>query len=699
MNGQDCGCSETTGSSINNNGCIEGCLEMIPSTCVKYTGDEVIFGDIVNKTLNEILPQLDTYIQENVVTFNCGQLSTCSITNLGDVNSTATPNNSEVLAWDGNKYSPYSLNALGGFTSFSLAGSSGTLSTVNSGSAVNIVQGTGISTNGNGAGSITVSLNANIDDLLNTNIYNPQSSEVLTFNGTNWINTNITTLLPSINLAINDLTDVNTSLYTPSNNDVLTWDSGLNLWKPLAVSTVATTNSLTSATNTLTSDVNGVVDTANIVNSLSVTTVGNNISVEVNGQVSATDTIIDSNTIALDKATGITSTINGVSNTQTIPSGTLVEVLGFDLTGNLVYQLASALSGGSGWGLNGNTGTNPTTDFIGNIDNQPINFRINDTIIGNFGIDGSVTFGFSNINTSTAGTISGGDSNSATMGTYITIGGGQYNVGNTDYATVGGGHGNTSSNVHATIGGGDGNTAIGFAATIAGGQSNQSSGNYSAITGGQGNIASGLYSNVSAGQGNTAGGLFSTVGGGYLHQASGIASTVSGGYNNIAAGNGASISGGYNNTAPSYGEWVGGLYGTTYTPISSNSYSIIDRIFNIGNGTTPSTRSDVFTILKGGKVGIDIDNFETTTSSAKLQVSGNLRIQDGTQGSTKVLVSNNNGETSWKFIYDAMEGFPPPAYADDTAAGLAGLLTGHLYQTDGTGINPFNHPGILMVKQ
>jgi len=41
----------------------------------------------------------------------------------------------------------------------------------------------------------------------------------------------------------------------------------------------------------------------------------------------------------------------------------------------------------------------------------------------------------------------------------------------------------------------------------------------------------------------------------------------------------------------------------------------------------------------------------------------------------------------------------PTPYADDAAAGAAGLLTGRWYQTDGTGAAPLNIAGILMVKQ
>lgn len=40
-----------------------------------------------------------------------------------------------------------------------------------------------------------------------------------------------------------------------------------------------------------------------------------------------------------------------------------------------------------------------------------------------------------------------------------------------------------------------------------------------------------------------------------------------------------------------------------------------------------------------------------------------------------------------------------PAYDDDAAAGTAGLTTGKLYQTSGSGSAPLNVAGIVMIKQ
>lgn len=40
-----------------------------------------------------------------------------------------------------------------------------------------------------------------------------------------------------------------------------------------------------------------------------------------------------------------------------------------------------------------------------------------------------------------------------------------------------------------------------------------------------------------------------------------------------------------------------------------------------------------------------------------------------------------------------------PAFDDDTAAGIGGLVLGDIYQTTGNGANPLNVAGIVMVKQ
>lgn len=48
---------------------------------------------------------------------------------------------------------------------------------------------------------------------------------------------------------------------------------------------------------------------------------------------------------------------------------------------------------GSGWSLSGNSGTDPSTQFIGNTDSKPLNFRVNNTAVGKVDAGGNVFWG------------------------------------------------------------------------------------------------------------------------------------------------------------------------------------------------------------------------------------------------------------------------------------------------------------------
>jgi hypothetical protein len=55
----------------------------------------------------------------------------------------------------------------------------------------------------------------------------------------------------------------------------------------------------------------------------------------------------------------------------------------FDVNGNMYKEPASwLLSNSNGWLLNGNTGTNPSTNFIGTTDNKDLVFKVNNHIAG-----------------------------------------------------------------------------------------------------------------------------------------------------------------------------------------------------------------------------------------------------------------------------------------------------------------------------
>lgn len=73
-----------------------------------------------------------------------------------------------------------------------------------------------------------------------------------------------------------------------------------------------------------------------------------------------------------------------------------------------------------------------------------------------------------------------------------------------------------------------------------------------------------------------------------------------------------------------------------------NDTTVVNSLFEIGNGTDPDTRRNALTVLRNGNVGIS-----TIAPTDRLHIAGKLRIEDGTQGVNKVLTSDANGVASW----------------------------------------------------
>jgi hypothetical protein len=209
-------------------------------------------------------------------------------------------------------------------------------------------------------------------------------------------------------------------------------------------------------------------------------------------------------------------------------------------------QTTAATSGSAGWSLSGNAGTDPTDNFLGTIDEVPLEFRVNNkrvlrlepntfgpNVLGGSGsnnitpgvnsatISGGGQDGFAQRVTDNFGTVGGGGNNQA--------GNADGDVGNAMYATVSGGANNEASGHASTIGGGLGNIARNTNATIAGGIANDASGEDAAIGGGNSNTASGKGSTVSGGSGNDANALYATVGGGWSNAAHAAYATIAGG--------------------------------------------------------------------------------------------------------------------------------------------------------------------------
>lgn len=68
------------------------------------------------------------------------------------------------------------------------------------------------------------------------------------------------------------------------------------------------------------------------------------------------------------------------------------------------WESVAGTATGSGWALNGNSGTNPASSFIGTRDNQPLKFRVNNTAAGELNsITGNTAFGWEALKVNTSG--------------------------------------------------------------------------------------------------------------------------------------------------------------------------------------------------------------------------------------------------------------------------------------------------------
>ena len=311
------------------------------------------------------------------------------------------------------------------------------------------------------------------------------------------------------------------------------------------------------------------------------------------------------------------------------------------VVGNRVTLDWSASGGGSAinvsdsaWSLQGNSGTDPTSDFIGTTDNQAVVFRVNNdtamrfipnatspVIIGGYGgntvsvasspgavIGGggmatapNVISGVSNgatilggdgqlVESSIYGSIGGGvDDTIRANSSYAVIGGGRQNkVDSSLYAVNGGGFGNSiERSFGAMIGGGSANTirAISGQAVIGGGASNRIDSAYrSAILGGADHEIRNFarYSTVTGGQTNIIDKAeYSVISGGRDNSLTGtiLYSMIgSGRYNHIDESSGAFIGGGFWDTIQG---------GSSYGVIGGGSNNLIDTTFAgvIGGGS------------------------------------------------------------------------------------------------------------------
>lgn len=213
---------------------------------------------------------------------------------------------------------------------------------------------------------------------------------------------------------------------------------------------------------------------------------------------------------------------------------------------------------------------------------------------------------------------------------------------------------------------------------ISGGSGNEINADISVIAGGVSNlirIPNYNSSIVGAGVASILGGQYNSIVATY--------SSIIGGKGNRNTGT-YSITGGLANFGSSVAEVSLGLFGTTYTPQYNDRYtgtsgpgtnnmqSSKDRLFNLGNGYSnnfgsanwnaqsgnydvAAIRSDAFTVLKNGQVGINISNFETNTTDAKLEINGGIKIS-ASQTTLASNVCDNSNRGTVIFVDDNFYG-------------------------------------------
>ncbi|MDD3875744.1 MAG: tail fiber domain-containing protein [Bacteroidales bacterium] len=170
--------------------------------------------------------------------------------------------------------------------------------------------------------------------------------------------------------------------------------------------------------------------------------------------------------------------------------------------------------------------------------------------------------------------------------------------------------------------------AIGFYATAMGAGTKAT--NYYAFAIGVSTTAS-ASSSTAMGNNTIASGSMSFANGN-VTVASGTSSTAMG-ESTLASGD-VSTAMGKQTIAPSGNEMVIGRYNTTYTAQSSSGWVSTDRLFVIGNGLNDLARSNAFTVLKSGNIGIGTDTPDALLHTYSTAIGGGNVLFEGSYRST-----------------------------------------------------------------
>jgi hypothetical protein len=408
---------------------------------------------------------------------------------------------------------------------------------------------------------------------------------------------------------------------------------------------------------------------------------------------------------ALTANTALAVEVSTVSAESLNTTGTPAagQVLGYNGS-QLVWQ--SPVIGGSsgGWSLTGNLGTSPGMNFLGTLDNEPLELDAGGARALRLEPD-STSSGAPNV-------IGGSSANSVTsglIGAAISGGGGTAypNSVSASFASIGGGANNTAGGQYSRVGGGYQNTASGYISAVAGGAYNTANNDESSVLGGAYNVASGAGAVVAGGgydgstaSGNSASGAVSFIGAGLGNSASSPGSVSVGGQNNFSSGNDLfqyipgpgfhfingypTIGGGYGNTASATGATVpGGAFNIASGDMSLaagyHASAAASGSFVWADASSPnafaSTVTNQFLIRATGGVGIGTSQPPPgglRVDSGGLAVTGASSPHYGTASGVFVEQDGTVGEV-YSFNYASSS---PQTLALNAPGGNVGINTG-----------------------
>ncbi|MBK8600835.1 MAG: tail fiber domain-containing protein [Flavobacterium sp.] len=329
-------------------------------------------------------------------------------------------------------------------------------------------------------------------------------------------------------------------------------------------------------------------------------------------------------------------------------------VLTSDANGTATWQNAS----GSSWGISGNSGTNPATNFVGTTDVQPLRFRVANTFAGNISntTNGLVSLG-----------LNAGPSNTGLANTFIGGTAGALNTSGASNTFLGQGAGaaNATSSFNTYLGTGAGQSnATGsqnvYIGRLAGASGNTGSDNI--LIGNGAGLSNTANNNIMIG---SFAGNGSTTGGGntFLGTLAGIGNSTGGQNTFIGASAGSTNNTGAQNTLIGNGAALNASNLTNATAIGRASRVDVNDGLVLGsvNGINAATSTSL--------VGIG-----TTAPLDRLHVVGNIRMVDGNQAAGNVLISDANGTASWASIGAATAGTLDESY-DFGGAGVGRTIT------------------------